>query len=801
MHATQEQAAHCMHGPMTSGVIGMKINLRRNETACFWISFWFLLFSCVTMNKAKTENQLEDVQTNRDTLSLEMQHVLDGEFTLWYPLTIDTTCGGFFSDINYQWQLDGRQNKMIVTQARHIWSSANGALFYNKDNALRTVAKHGVEFLKNKMWDREFGGFYDLVDRQGEPLEEEGQLIKRAYGNAFAIYGLAAYYRASGDTAALGLAQAAFHWLESHSYDHQHGGYFQFMSRDGIPFTNGYGGTPSKDQNTMIHLLECFTELYEVWPDETLRARLSSVLQIIRDTITTDKGYMQLFFQRDWTPVSYRESNFVVREKNYEFDHVSFGHDVETAYLMLEASEVLGIKSDTTTLRVAKKMVDHALENGWDKEHGGLYDRGYYYSGKNQASIIRNTKEWWSQVEALNSFLMMSDLFPNDEQHYYEKFCIQWEYCKKYVIDAVHGGWYWGGVDIVPNHKYSPKASIWKCNYHTSRALINCINRLKSKAMSSGQKHFDPVNKNATPEAKKLLEYLYSIQGKRIIAGHHNYVAGSDIYPNRVKELTGKLPQIWGCDFINYYIQGNAESIVQEAYKKYKDGYIVTLMWHAGRPLDDPPFGWRQSIQAKLTDKEWKELTTPGSELHSRWLKQVDSVAKYLNELQILGVPVLWRPYHELNGVWFWWGNRKGENGSSKLYKMLFDRFVNYHKLNNLIWVWNTNAPRQLINDEAYAYEDYFPGMDYVDVLAADVYRRDYRQSHHDQLVELGQGKVIALGEVGEVPTPAILEHQPLWTWFMIWTDFVDTHNSPQQMRDLYNYPKMLTHEDFTTNK
>jgi mannan endo-1,4-beta-mannosidase len=202
-----------------------------------------------------------------------------------------------------------------------------------------------------------------------------------------------------------------------------------------------------------------------------------------------------------------------------------------------------------------------------------------------------------------------------------------------------------------------------------------------------------------------------------------------------------------------------------------------------------------------MTDVEWKEFTTPGTTLHSRWLNQVDTVAKYLKELQTLGVPVLWRPYHELNGVWFWWGNRKGENGSAKLYRMMFDRFVNFHKLNNLIWVWNTNAPRQLINDEAYAYEDYFPGLDYVDILAADVYHNDYRKSHHDELVELGKGKLIALGEVGEVPSPEILSRQPLWVWFMIWSNFVDTHNTPQQIRDLYNYPKILTHEEFIKEK
>jgi mannobiose 2-epimerase len=233
----------------------------------------------------------------------------------------------------------------------------------------------------------------------------------------------------------------------------------------------------------MIHLLECFTELYKVWPDPTLKERLHSTLRIIRDTITTDKGYMVLFFQRDWTPVSYRDSSSEVREKNYEFDHVSFGHDVETAYLMLEASEALGMKNDTTTLRAAKKMVDHVLRNGWDKDHGGIYDGGYYFQGEDRPSIVRKTKEWWAQVEAFNSFLMMSELFPDDALDYYGKFRAQWEYCKKYLIDNEHGGWYWGGVDMVPNNVLSPKGTIWKADYHTSRALINCIRRLKSETI------------------------------------------------------------------------------------------------------------------------------------------------------------------------------------------------------------------------------------------------------------------------------------------------------------------------------
>jgi mannobiose 2-epimerase len=442
---------------------------RKKRISAISVTYTFLLFFFgVTFVKNQTVNNAE---IDKDTLLVEVQKILDNEFKLFYPLSIDTLYGGFFSDINYKWELDGRQNKMIVTQARHIWSTANAALFYN-NNEMTRIAEHGFKFLKNKMWDQKFGGFYDLVNRKGEPLNENGKIIKRAYGNAFAIYGLAAYYKASGDTGALKLARETFNWLEKNSYDSLFGGYFQFLSRDGKPFREGFENVPPKDQNSSIHLLEAFTELYSVWPDKKLKERLTSLQQIIRDTITTDKGYMNLFFKRDWTPVLNGE---------YEIDHVSFGHDVETAYLLLEASDVLGIENDTNTLEAAKRMVDHALQNGWDEEYGGLYNGGYYYDIKQkQASIINNEKEWWSQAEALNSFLMMSELFPNDKK-YYEKFLFLWDYTKKYLIDNENGGWFWGGIDKAPNHKFTPKVTIWKCNYHTSRSLINCIKRLTEK--------------------------------------------------------------------------------------------------------------------------------------------------------------------------------------------------------------------------------------------------------------------------------------------------------------------------------
>ena len=416
---------------------------------------------------------------NKDSISMEMLNELNRDFSLWYPLSIDTVFGGFFSDIDYKWKLDGAQNKMIVSQARHVWSTSNVSLFYSKDRKLLKIAEHGFQFLKNFMWDKKYGGFYELVDRKGKPIKDNGRFIKTAYGNSFAIYGLAKYYEASRDTSALNLAKQTFYWLENHSYDSKYGGFFQYMSREGEPFREGYKNTPPKDQNSSIHLLECLTGLYKVWKDKLVKERLSSLLVLIRDKITTEKGYLNLFFTQDWAPVSYRDSSEKIRKQNYYFDHVSFGHDIETAYLMLEASDVLSIERDTTTLMKAKKMVDHTIKNGWDKQNGGIYDGGYYYKKDEYPVIVKDTKEWWGQVEAMNSFLMMADLFPDNSLYYYDMFCRQWNYIKKYLIDEINGGWYWGGKDEVPKIINFPKGSIWKVNYHTSRGLINCIRRLK----------------------------------------------------------------------------------------------------------------------------------------------------------------------------------------------------------------------------------------------------------------------------------------------------------------------------------
>ena len=436
-----------------------------------------LLLTVMTMScQPRSPEAADERATLADELALSLkEQVLE----VWYPLAVDTVHGGFLSDFSYRWEPDGPQHKMIVTQARHVWTTAKALEFYAGHETYAEAAAHGFAFLRDVMWDEEFGGFFTLVSREGVVQGGEDRFMKTAYGNAFGIYALAAYTHATGDAAALQLAQKAFGWLEAYSHDPVHRGYFQFLERDGTPLQEGYLDTPPKDQNSSIHLLEAFTELYQVWPDALLRERLSEMLLLIRDTITTDTGYLTLFFEQDWTPVSYRQADAAEREAHYHLDHVSFGHDVETAFLMLEASEALGLHDDTTTLQIGKKMVDHALRHGWDDTVGGLYDAGYYFEGDSALTLIDDTKVWWAQAETLNTLLLMADRFPDDEQRYFDKFKRLWAYTKTYLIDAEHGGWYWGGLDKEPARKTGPKAEIWKGNYHTARSLMNGVQRLR----------------------------------------------------------------------------------------------------------------------------------------------------------------------------------------------------------------------------------------------------------------------------------------------------------------------------------
>lgn len=298
-----------------------------------------------------------------------------------------------------------------------------------------------------------------------------------------------------------------------------------------------------------------------------------------------------------------------------------------------------------------------------------------------------------------------------------------------------------------------------------------------------------PVSPNPSPEVVALLDFLSHLSGEKTLTGQHCPPLLGSSRLSVVHRYTGDYPALFGQDFgfsfpgywdgINY-----RQRIVDEAIRRHQEGFIITLMWHAVPPTMDEPVRFESGIQSALTEAEWTELVTPGSHLHERWKAQVDVIAWFLKQLRYARVPVLWRPYHEMNGGWFWWGQWPGDQGYKQLYRMLFERLTAFHGLNNLLWVYNTNEIRSGVHD----HSRYFPGHDVVDVLATDVYKSGFARRDYKQLLTLAEGKPIALGEVGDLPTERLLKRQPHWAWFMPWFD-------PQpDIRTLYQSDCFLRH-------
>jgi mannan endo-1,4-beta-mannosidase len=315
-----------------------------------------------------------------------------------------------------------------------------------------------------------------------------------------------------------------------------------------------------------------------------------------------------------------------------------------------------------------------------------------------------------------------------------------------------------------------------------------------------------PITPNASPEARALLQFLHDISGKFTLTGQHNYPNTKDRNTRFAAEYIGKTPVVFSTDW-GFAKDGDTDSylarrdIVEEAKRQHRLGSIITICWHAVPPTADEPVTFRPqpgaapdslvSVQGRLTDRQFKDVLTPGTRLNRRWMRQVDSIAVYLKKLQKARVPILWRPYHEMNGDWFWWGGRIGKYGTRAMYLQLFDRLVNHHKLDNLVWVWSVDRP----NKPEMNFSNYFPGLRRLDVLALDVYGRDFKQSYYDSLSLLSKGKPVILAEVGNPPTPEILNSQPGWVLYAIWAGMVRNTKKKEHL-SLVHDARVLSIED-----
>lgn len=443
------------------------------------------------------------------------QHVL----AKWFPATLDSEHGGFYQNFREDWSRDPKNDKGLVYQSRLTWIAAQAAMRYPAQSVqYRDAALRGLDFLESKLWDKEHGGFFWALDENGQP-ERGGE--KHVYGISFGIYAAVACYQATQEPRALALAKRAYEWLEIHAHDKRNGGYYEALTREGKPILapaatpnagqNDFIGTHYgyKSMNTHIHLLEALTALYHAWPDARVRTRLQEVFTLVRDRIVVEPGCMNLFYTPAWRPIP---------------DHDSFGHDVETAFLLVEAAQELnrtqkvsqaevnhaepshaevnhaeanhaqenharvdtaGVDTaqDAKTWRAARQLVDHALDYGWDETNGGFYDSGTAFG----APVVTD-KIWWVEAEGLNALLLMHEKYGHETFRYWQAFQRQWQFIRQYQTDNRYGGWF---AVVTRDGKPTPghiKSDQWTEAYHQGRALLVVSATLRYLAESESPK-------------------------------------------------------------------------------------------------------------------------------------------------------------------------------------------------------------------------------------------------------------------------------------------------------------------------
>ncbi len=288
-------------------------------------------------------------------------------------------------------------------------------------------------------------------------------------------------------------------------------------------------------------------------------------------------------------------------------------------------------------------------------------------------------------------------------------------------------------------------------------------------------------NPNATKEAVKLYNYISSVYHNGIISAQQESTwKGSDQYEfEYIYDNTGKYPAIRGLDYMNDDFAG-----VNRRAKDWHDrGGIVTICWHCGCDFSG---SWDESMKTEI--KDWDKALTEGTTEYETLIKGMDKGAEALKELQEQNIPVLWRPFHELDGQWFWWG-KGGEENFKKLWILMYDRYTNHHGLNNLIWVLGYSG-------NGKGYENWYPGDEYVDIAGADSYNDGANGRLYENVKKIvPEDMPICFHECGRIPTVEQLHKKDTdWVWFMTWhTDHITGHNDLDDLNEIYNHEYVIT--------
>ena len=285
-------------------------------------------------------------------------------------------------------------------------------------------------------------------------------------------------------------------------------------------------------------------------------------------------------------------------------------------------------------------------------------------------------------------------------------------------------------------------------------------------------------NPNATEAACRVYDFLCDLAGNRCLSGQQEstWMGSADYEMDIIYNATGKLPAIRGLD----YMHDDFAGVNQRAIAWWKQGGLVTIMWHTGSDF----YGeWSDCMEDTVSD--WDAVLTEGTEENAAFVAGMDKAAQALLELQEAGVPVIWRPFHEFDGRWFWWG-KGGSDNFIKLWQLMYDRYTNYWGLNNLIWVLPYSG-------NGIAYSRWYPGDEYCDIVGADSYGGGAQNRLYQLVDAVCSTKPHCFHECGTNPTAEELQATP-WIWFMTWhTTYVTDSNTPEALNALYNSDYVLT--------
>jgi mannobiose 2-epimerase len=379
----------------------------------------------------------------------------------YFPDSVDEQYGGYHQDLDETGKFRPG-SKFLTFQARQLWFTSHMAANGIRRAEMLAAAGNGFEFLTGCFLDTQHGGYYSMVSRDGFPTDPR----KHTYLNAFALYSLVEFHRATGDQYPLQLAIQLFHTLEEKARDRQNGGYFEFFLSDWTRITtpqpSAYvGAINTKTYNTHLHLLEAFTSLYQETGLPEVGNRLGELIYINTSTVRHPEFNANIDgWHNNWT---------VIRsERNFR---ASYGHDVECVWLVLEAAEALGWPR-SVMLPWAERTCQYSIQYGYDAENGGFHDAGPF-----GAPASSTGKIWWVQAEALVSMLTMAQI--TGEPAYHEAFTKTFDFVTTHQINP-DGSWY-ATLGASGNVENSSLTSMWQSAYHAGRALLRVHQLLRNE--------------------------------------------------------------------------------------------------------------------------------------------------------------------------------------------------------------------------------------------------------------------------------------------------------------------------------